>query len=278
MVVDTVEKLHELFPVFKDQEIDIVNFEGHEYSLSELWLRYSRSKIGQHQAHQEPRFHKVFPLAQGDHTAHIELLGHDAHPTIHMVHTTANIVVPAIKAQAENPFYQQFTDEEKVLLLIASQIHDIDESEHEEIVQNMGFIVGDKPEFAITEEDERSKALIRTRYLYPKFYGDFSDELIANIERIITHQSGKFDAEAFGWLEKYGYLLTAKRAAELAIGMFTSEKQSDSETAVKLRNLAVSVFDRQDENLTKGEAELELIRRNADSIRRAIGEVTLLIS
>ena len=257
----------EQYPTLLKSKVD---FSGTTYDFLDLYLAFESSEYGQFQATQQPRFHKVH--AVGDYETHLQLIGDDAHPVRHMIYTVGEVVLPAIALQqnAEKAF--RFSDVEKAVLPIATAIHDIDECEHPDISEHFGFTVGDVPSFEVTSDDEHKKAKIRKEFFYPRLFKNdtisLPDSLLTEVEKVITHSGEGYAPEAFKYIEKYGYVLTAFRAGRLALEFGTKKSDEiDYKTlSEKLLDLAVSVKDRNGKEVSENPPKLKIIDSNIHKI------------
>lgn len=241
----------------------VYRYQGNDYDVLDLYLRFESSIFGEYQAEQQPRFHKRFPI--GDHKTHLELLGADTHPVKHMIYTTADLTIPAVKAQASSKDLRQFEQNESSALIIASAIHDIDECEHPEIEDKFGFVVGDVPSIMVTAEDDIKKSQIRKDFMYPTFYSDLPDNLISDVENIITHNKSGISGDAFRYIEKVGYLTTALTASNLAVKYALSPEimpDNVKDLIPKLVGLVQDVRKHNEADLKTGARDFEFVSRS----------------
>lgn len=214
-----------------------VVFEGAEYSIPELYGRFATHPHGEYQAIQEPRFYKVY--GYGSYEEFMADLGDDTHPIRHMLHTTANIAVPLLSAQAEAEAAITLDLQGEAIILVTSITHDTDECEHPDIFKALGYVVGDVPKLMVTADDEDKKRKIRRNFVYPIHYPDFSTNLVNAVEDTLSGDPYNFESFIFQKIEHAGYFLTAMRAAEL---VEANHNSADTDPRIlALAHLAVKV-------------------------------------
>ncbi len=259
----TVENIEQAHERYHNIAADQTEYNGQVIDLAEVYLRFANSDYGQQTAQATPRFYKKFPVTP-DFQTHIDVLGADSHRVEHMLYTASEIVIPALVWQQYDGYKPQLSQADQVALKLAGIIHDVGECEHLEL-KDAGFrIVGDVPSMDRTEDDEATEAKIRTEFFYPKLYSDIPDNLLERTEEISSHNGPGFAPEMFMYLEKYGYLVTAHKAAKLAVKLYAQPEitEQNRQIADKLIQLADSVRDHNYPDLSRSAQEIKIIEKN----------------
>jgi len=123
-------------------------------------------------------------------------LGHDLCPIGHQMelpyHTAKIIEVE----RAEGTIYGSLPDEEVGVLMFVDMIHDAGESTHATIAAAGLKPIGDIPAGLKTEENRDHEAAIR-RFLYDRFFSDVDEQIIEQVEAIISHKDDTILHELF---------------------------------------------------------------------------------
>lgn len=202
----------------------------------DFYETYRDSRFGMHHAEQAPRFYQKYGYDQAQMLLD---LGADVHPVGHMKYTHDEIALPLLSAQLASSTARAFSTLDVRALRVAALTHDIGECEGSEILEKMGFTVGDVAKMEKNGDHEDQEALIRD-YLYRQLYSDVPELLLEKAEAITMNRDNDFATYAFNSCENLGYYQTALRAGELAI---FSTLPPDNRTT-QLGSLAVDVSGR----------------------------------
>ena len=212
-------------------------YDGIEVSPQELFDRYASSPHGEFQSRQDPRFAQIYnyePFPQ-----FIEDLGDDVHPVRHMIHTHDTITVPLLRYQRYSHKHPPFSDDHEAELRTAAVLHDIGECEDSDILENVGFTLGDVA-YGTMAEDHKEKEKIIRGYLYDKYFHDVPERLLNRVDQIDLKETKDIAVMAFEVIERVGYYLTSRRAAEIVIENRLKYQQGDERIA-QLARLATIV-------------------------------------
>jgi hypothetical protein len=117
----------------------------------------------------------------------VEDLGTDVLPLEHQMGTGE---FAAYLIYRESTGQQRFTEEETALILFASLIHDMGETMHPDIRDEVGRVVGDIPYGRKTDDDRQAESAVRYA-LYRRLYPDVPPATIVVVEGIIMHEPSR---------------------------------------------------------------------------------------
>ena len=217
------------------------SYEGVEIDPVEVFDRYAESEHGQFHSNQSPRYSQRTAYNYFPHSQFLDDLGDDVHPVRHMLHTHHNIAVPLIEVQNRYSRTQDFSNQAAAELRTTALLHDLGECMHPSIVENLGYALGDV-QYGTAAPDHKDKELAIRDHLLKLYYPDLPGKLLDRVNEI-DFNSGKqadFLSCAFEVVERLGYFMTSRRAAEIVIKEQKSYEPGDHRIA-QLGRLATIV-------------------------------------
>lgn len=236
-----------------------------------LWQRYFLSPYGVYMDDQPYRFSQDFGY---DRQAMLEDMGMDVLPRDHQMQT-GMFVAWILDREYDVSGNYPITTEERGIVILAALIHDMGETMHPEILEEVGAVVGDIPYGRKTDDDKTVEKAVRAA-LYTKLYADVSPDVIAQVEAIISHEDATvlhdiFEAahcvQAFNTAVHTGVNWARHSTAQLEKN---SQLQRDAKAIAQMQGLFTEVLDNMIPEVLRWSEKFAFIRQFADDHREII--------
>jgi hypothetical protein len=220
-------------------------YDGVAVQPLELWTRYAESPHGQFHATQPLRYHQHYSYEPRE--QFLADLGDDVHPVRHMLYTHTEITIPFLQAQyAADPTFERFDAIQEVQLLTAAALHDLGECTAIDIKENVGYALGDVAYGEMADDHKTREKTIRN-YLFDTYFEDMPPNLLKRVDEIDLRETSDICVEAFEVIERLGYFILSRRAADIVIkskprtAVSTGPKFRQSNRIAQLARLATIV-------------------------------------
>lgn len=246
-----------------------------DVKVLDLWRRFDESEYGVHMDTQPLRFAAHFGYDKGRMTSD---LGADVNPRLHQ-YQTALYTSWILDSEDRAGSLLTLARDRAVVLTFAASIHDMGETTHPAIEEEVGKTVGDIPAGHKTDEDREIEAAVRGS-LYRRLYSDVQPAVLQEVEAIISHKDHNLSHEIFEVAHDLQTYMTAVQA-KLTLEARRAHKRPETLTVVddndemaRLLNLHAEVTAAIIPNLNKRATTYEFARKarllGSQAIRSAV--------